>query len=201
MELGASLARVQPGKPRRDWWSGRGTVVDENGSPVERAIVGVSPRGMVTAVAVGSVTLMPGGAFEIASVPAGAHLLWARPAAGEGGRAQRQAFATVEAREGNVEGVQAQLSAGSQVRGTVRMEGGGTAPAGVSLQSAEGYSAATSANGAFTLTRVWPLSYAVTVAGLCPTCPVKSVSYGGREVSGPVRFEGVGELEILVSVK
>jgi protocatechuate 3,4-dioxygenase beta subunit len=185
----------------------RGTVVDPTGAPIERASVGLTPRGLGTATSIGNLRMMPGGAFEIANVPAGSYVLSARAlnsgTATENNTPSRMAFLPVEVRDANLEDVKLQLTAGREVRGTVRWEGGGAQSAFLTASAAEGFSSSASVspmNGAFALRSVWPLTYALDVGGLCPNCFVKSVRYGGRDVpEAGIDFSGDGELEMVVS--
>jgi protocatechuate 3,4-dioxygenase beta subunit len=185
----------------------RGTLVDSAGAPVERASVGLAPRGLGTVTSIGTLRMMPGGAFEFANVPAGSYLLSAR--ALNSGTAPANiarspmGFLPIEVRDADLENVTLQLTAGKQVRGAVRWEGGNDRTAFLNARAAGGFSASASAmpmNGAFTLSPVWPLPYTLEVANLCSNCYVKSVRYGGRDVpEAGFEFSGDGELEIVVS--
>jgi hypothetical protein len=183
----------------------RGAVVDEAGNPVERPMVELTPRGLGTSVAFGNLRMDPGGVFEITSVPAGFYTLSARAANNgavpNGNVPRRMAFLPLEVRDSHLEGVQLRLTPGKEVRGAVTLEGGGAQYASLNLFAAEGFSASASAtNGAFTLRSIWPLTYTVDVQGLCANCYVKSMRYGGRDVSETgIDFSGDGELEIAVS--
>jgi protocatechuate 3,4-dioxygenase beta subunit len=179
-------------------WRVRGSVTDEEGRPMERPLVGLSPRGMTGGTLIGGALTMPGGVLEVGNVPAGSYLLWARP--NENGPSQRQAFAAVEVRDGDAGPIRLQLSTGREVRGVLRTEDGAPPYAMVTMAAAEGYSASSPASGAFVIRGVWPLTYAVEAAGLCPTCYVKSLRFGGHDVpDAGTRFEGEGELEVVVS--
>ena len=183
----------------------RGTVVDEAGNPVERPMVELTPRGLGTSVAFGNLRVEPGGAFEITSVPAGFYTLSARPANNgavpNGNAPRRMAFLPLEVRDNHLEGVQLRMTPGKEVRGAVKLEGGGAQYASLNLFAAEGFTASASAtNGAFTLRSIWPLTYTVDVQSLCANCYLKSVRYGGQAAPETgIDFSGDGELEIVVS--
>jgi hypothetical protein len=183
----------------------RGSVVDSAGGPVERAMVALAPRGLGTGTSIGSLRMTPGGAFEIANVPAGSYTLSARVLnSGTISTSSTQppmAFLPVEVRDANLEDIKLQLTTGKEVRGTVKWEGGGAQSAYLTASAAEGVSASASAmNGTFALRSVWPLTYSLEVGGLCSNCFIKSVRYGGREVpESGIDFSGDGELELVVS--
>jgi hypothetical protein len=185
----------------------RGTVTDGEGAPASRPEVALSPHELGTAGVVGSLSIKPDGEFEIANVPAGSYLLSARttstgPATNRMAT-ERRAFLRLDVGDQNVEGVQLNLVPARQVHGTVKADGGTMPFAFITASAPEGLAAQGNSmqpGGEFTLGPVWPLTYAIEAANMCPTCYLKSVRYAGRDVPEQgIEFQGEGELELAIS--
>jgi protocatechuate 3,4-dioxygenase beta subunit len=175
----------------------RGTLLDAGGQPAARAVMSLMPRGLESNASAGEMTVADG-AFEVSNVPAGSYVLLARSASLPG----PMALLPVEVRDANVDGLKLQLSAGREIRGTVKSDAAlasflvGLYPQG--LGSVWGRTN----GGAFSIRGVLPAVYSVDASGLCPNCYVKSVRYGGKEVSeDAVDFSEDGQLEIEVSTR
>jgi protocatechuate 3,4-dioxygenase beta subunit len=179
----------------------RGMALDADGNPMQRSgPVFLTPRGLGTITSMGSAMLGRDGTFEIASVPAGSYML---SASATDGVPIRKAFLPVDVRDSNIDGIRLQYSSGREVRGAMKLDGGGAWSGFVSLSAPEGVPTSSSTvnpNGTFVLRAIWPLTYGLTLPNLCENCYLKSVRYAGREVpEGAIDFSEDGELEILLS--
>ena len=130
----------------------------------------------------------PDGAFEIRNVPAGQYLAHAQTqSAGQ----QYVAIASVDVIGSHADGVVLRLATGGDVQGSVKVVDADPVPdlktVQVSLRPVGFGGQAPRARLAddlkFTLKGVPPVRYAVNVSGLPETCYVKSIQYGGADVT------------------
>jgi protocatechuate 3,4-dioxygenase beta subunit len=185
----------------------RGQLVDPKADPTRPAAIMLSPKGSPLMIPTGRLVQARDGGFEFSGVPPGSYVLTARvPTAQQ----MRMAVRTVEVKDASIEGVRLEIASGRLVKGSLKVEGGGTFPAGyISLLSPEGGSArpAFLANsGNMTVPNVFPAVYAMELLGGSGSpyanYYVKSVRYGGREFPpSAIDFSGDGELDIVLSGK
>jgi hypothetical protein len=196
----------------------RGKVVDGAGGAVGTPIVTLTPKGsQLSPSSVGSALIARDGTFEISGVPPGSYRLIARPgptgggvggsviSMGAAGSSLRMAVQAIEVKDSPIEGINLELSAGRTVKGSIRMEGGGAVPrpAYFSLTSLEGMGSgmiSMGGDGTFTVNNVFPLVYTVNSQNLPANSYVKSIRFGGREVSSTgFELTGDGQLEVVLS--
>ena len=202
----------------------RGKVVDAAGGAVGTPMVTLMPKGAQAALlTVGSALVARDGSFEISGVPPGSYWLTARPGAiaggmgasvisgassgfgGPGGPSVRMAVQSIEVKGSPIEGIKLELSAGRTVKGSIRMDGGGPVvrPAFFSLASLDGGGRVTinfGSDGTFTASGIFPLVYTLDAQNLPANCYVKSIRYGGQEVTRTgFEFTGDGQLEVVLS--
>jgi hypothetical protein len=199
----------------------RGKVVDAAGGAVGTPIVTLTPKdSQLAGSGVGAALVARDGTFEISGIPPGSYRLVARPGpvAGSGqpntvymgvpgGTSVRMAVQVIEVKESPIDGIKLELSAGRTVQGTIRMDGGGQIPRPgfFSLTSSEGGGIGGGAiniggDGTFTVNNVFPLAYTVNSQNLPANCYIKSIRYGGQEVSSTgFELTGNGQLEVVLS--
>jgi protocatechuate 3,4-dioxygenase beta subunit len=195
----------------------RGKVTDPSGGAVGTPQVTLREKDAEAMLSnIGSVMAARDGSFEISGVPSGSYWLTAWPAptagvaggmavSGPGGASTKRAVQSIEVKDASIEGIQLELSFGRTVRGSVKMDGGGATmrPAVFSLTSLDSQCCVTinpGADGTFTAGGVFPGTYALNTQNLPANSYVKSMRYGGKDVS-PTGFEltGDGQLEIVLS--
>ncbi|MEO8371009.1 MAG: carboxypeptidase regulatory-like domain-containing protein [Candidatus Solibacter sp.] len=184
----------------------RGKVVGSDDT--RRAVtVTLSPRDGVPGTPITGMAMGAAGEFELRNVPPGQYTAIAQ-LRGPGG-AESIAMQPLDVVGNHVDGVVLTLAAGGEVPGTVKVVDASAPPefknVGVSLRPVGLTISAPQRSRVgedlrFTLKSVPPVKYAVVVTGLPETCYVKSVSYGGVEVTdeGVVMTNG-GALDITVS--
>ena len=161
-----------------------------------------APGNPVSANAAGA-----GGEFELRNVPPGQYTLVA--ALRVPGGTDYIAMEPVDVLGNHVDGLVLTLAAGGEVQGTVKVE---DSDSPVDLKNANvvlrpvGPAAGTVPRAKvgdglkFTLRSVSPVRYTVTATGLCETCYVKSVKYGGAEIpEDGVAMTNGGAIEVIVS--
>jgi hypothetical protein len=148
----------------------------------------------------------PENRFEIRGVTPGAYILRAQVG---GGNQQAVAFQDVQVAGNHVDGIVLNLSPGFEVQGTVKIEDT-TQPIEMPNLSV-GLRAEMPGIGApprsrvspdlrFAVRNVFPMRYTVTVSGLPENCYVKSIQFGGQDVTdSPVEFTGSAPLHITLS--
>jgi hypothetical protein len=128
----------------------------------------------------------PEGAFEIRNVPPGQYTAHAQT---QVGAQQYVAIAPVDVIGSHADGVVLQMASGGDVQGSVKVEDGTAVltnlqvslrPVGFGGQAPR---ARVAEDLKFTLKSVPPVNYAVNVSGYPDTCYVKSIQYGGADVS------------------
>jgi uncharacterized surface anchored protein len=146
--------------------------------------------------------------FEITGVSPGSYFLYGMTG-GRGGGQESLAFQAVEIQNRHLDNVVLSPTPGADVQGTVKVDEahGGTVDLTkitVVLRPTVGLGrparGKAEANGAFVLSGVVPLKYTLDVSGLPDGCYLKSVYYGGREVSGEDGFDIVGGGTIDITV-
>jgi hypothetical protein len=195
-------------------WRIRGQIVDSAADPARPSTITLSPKGSPLPISIGSVVRARDGGFEISGVPPGSYVLTARAATGPqtspmGGLQTRMALRTIEVKDASIDGVRLEIASGRVLKGSIRVEGGGTySPGLLSFNSPEGGVArATSPanDGSLTIQNVFPVVYSMELPIL--TFPygnyyVKSVRYGGREFpQWAIDLSGEGQLDIVLSAK
>ena len=184
----------------------RGRVL--GGSDVRRAAtVTLTPRDGAPGTPITGVALGAESEFELRNVPPGQYTAFAQ-LRGPGGQ-QFVAIQPLDVVGNHVDGVVLTLAAGGEVAGSVKVEDASTPPEfknlsvmlrPVGIAIAAPQRARVGDDLKFTLRGVPPVRYAVTVTGVPETCYVKSVKYGGSEVSDEgVEMTGGGPLEITLS--
>jgi hypothetical protein len=162
---------------------------------------GSLPSGFLTVGSIGPV--MQNGRFEIIAVPPGRYTLTATcSGAGAQGVGGMRALDVA----GDMDGVTVATTPARKLRGTVRVRGRASlSGAIVVLQSVGPFggllpSAPLPNHGAFTLDRVLPWRYVPEIRRLPPNCYIRSIRYGGREVTAEgFQVRADAELEITVS--
>ena len=145
--------------------------------------------------------------FEIVGVPPGSYFLFTQGGGGERGQ-QSIAFQPIEVQNRHVDGLMLSPAPGADVTGTIKVEDTNDpvdlSKVNVMLRPVNngpfgGPPRGRVVAGAFVLKGVAPLRYAVNVSGIPEGTFVKSVRYGGREVSDDgVDFTG-GTIEVTLS--
>jgi hypothetical protein len=145
------------------------------------------------------------GAFEIRGVPPGQYLAHAQTQANG---VQYVAVAPVDVVGSHADGLVLALSSGSDVQGSVKVVDADTPPEMKNLRvmlrtvgfGGQAPRATVGENLKFTLKSVPPVHYAVSVAGYPDNCYVKSIQYGGSEVTEDgVQMTAGGTLDIVIS--
>lgn len=145
----------------------------------------------------------PEGVFEIRNVPPGQYT--AHTTAQAGGT-QYVAIAAVDVIGSHADGVVLQMASGGDVQGSVKVVDGTPAltnlqvslrPIGFGTQNPR---ARVAEDLTFTLKSVAPVKWAVNVSGYPDTCYVKSIQYGGADISAEgVAMTSGGVIEVLLS--
>jgi len=197
-------------------WRIRGQVVDPAADPARPPTITLSPKGSPLMMPTGRASAQArDGSFEISGVPPGSYVLTARAATGPqagpvGGLQTRMALRTIEVKDASIDGVRLEIASGRALKGSLKVEGGGTFSSGLlSFNSPEGGSArATSLanDGSLTIRNVFPTVYSMELPSLTGSpygnCYVKSVRYGGREFpQWAIDLSGEGQLDIVLSAK
>jgi hypothetical protein len=183
-----------------------GSLAGPDGRVLGEACVGILPKGSVPSnlLLLGSISAnSQDGSFTIFEIPPGSYLL-----AGAlcGSESPVSGFQDLEV-SGNVDGLKLHVTPGRQVRGALKLEGDANlAGATVYLRSTERFpgrtpSVALSSGSSLVFEDALSLHYIPEVRPLPLNCYVKSVRYGGQEVSaaGFLPVEGAS-LEITVSM-
>lgn len=130
----------------------------------------------------------PEGAFEIRNVPAGQYLAHAQT---QNGGTQFVAIANVDVIGAHADGVMLRLATGGDVQGSVKVVDADPPPDLKNVQinlrpvgfGGQAPRARLGDDLKFTLKGVPPVRYAVNVSGLPDTCYVKSIQYGGADIT------------------
>jgi uncharacterized protein (DUF2141 family) len=145
------------------------------------------------------------GIFEIRNVPPGQYLAHAQT---QGGGQQAVAVAEVDVIGSHVDGLVLTLSTGGDVQGSVKVVDVSTPVEMKNLQvslrpvgfGAQAPRAKVGEDLKFTLKGVPPIRYAVNVSGYPDTCYVKSIQYGGADVTdNGVQMTNGGTVEVTIS--
>jgi hypothetical protein len=216
VKAGAETASIDFTLRRIPVWSIRGQIVDPAADPARPPMITLSPKGSPLVINTGrSSAQARDGSFEISGVPPGSYVLTARVMGGPMGSAvsgpqTRMALQTVEVKDGPVTGVRLEITSGRLLKGSFKVEGGGTFPSAfISLNSPEGgvaRTASSSNDGSLTIQNVLPAVYSMELMGstLSPYTNyyVKSVRYGGREFpQWAIDLSGEGQLDVVLSSK
>jgi uncharacterized surface anchored protein len=154
----------------------------------------------------------PDGSFEIRNVPSGSYILRAQT------QANGQMFAAsmpVQVTGSHVDGLTLQLASGGDLQGVVKLvDTSGTTPVelknlSVTLRPADNANfgfgggpsrARVSEDMKFTIKGAPPMKFAVNVSGIPNTCYLKSVTFGGREITPEgLDLSGGGPIEVTIS--
>jgi hypothetical protein len=189
-------------------WSIRGQIVDPAADPARPPMITLSPKGSPLVMPTGRASAQArDGSFEISGVPPGSYVLMARVMAGQ---QTRMAVRTIEVKDASVDGVRLEITSGRALKGSLKVEGGGTFPASfMSFTSPEGGVArvmSPASDGNLNIQNVFPVVYSMELmggnGGPYASYYVKSVRYGGREFSPwAIDLSGDGQLDIVLSAK
>jgi hypothetical protein len=148
----------------------------------------------------------PEGTFEIRNVPPGQYLAHAQTQGG--GQPQYAGVTPVDIVGSHADGVVLQMATGGDVQGTVKVTDTDVLPDLSKLQvllrpvgfGGQAPRARVGEDLAFTLKGVPPVRYAVTATGFPDTCFVKSIRYGGADVTPEgVEMTSGGAMEVVLS--
>ena len=187
-----------------------GRIVDPAGAPAGTYNLTLRPEGSRTlGWSLGNAVVTKDGSFAIFDVPPGSYRLLACSTTGPGRR--RWAGQTVEVKESPVDQIRLELSAGRTIKGSFRIENAAAVIKSgyvrlTPLETSDLASRSTNAaaDGTFVFRTsgpadLFPLIYALEAQDLPPEYYVKSVRYGGREVTTQkADLTGDGELEIVL---
>jgi hypothetical protein len=151
----------------------------------------------------------PDGQFELRNVPSGSYVLHAQSQAG--GQSYAAAL-PVQVTGSHVDGITLTLSTGGDLQGVVKLVDAGTP---VELKSLSVMLRPVGMNGfgggppqrgrvgedmKFAIKGVPPMKFAVNVTGIPNTCYLKSVQFGGRDVTAEgLDMSAGGPLEVVIS--
>jgi Carboxypeptidase regulatory-like domain len=145
----------------------------------------------------------PEGVFEIRNVPAGQYTA---QAISQVGGAQYVALTPVDVIGSHADGVVLQMASGGDVQGSVKVVDGTAELTNVQVSlrpvgfGGQAPRARVAEDLKFTLKGVPPVNYAVSVSGYPDSCYVKSIQYGGADVSPEgVAMTNGGVIEVVLS--
>jgi uncharacterized surface anchored protein len=191
-------------------WRVRGKVIGPSGERGRGAIqVGLSPAEGPANNQLMSMARPPDGQFEIRNVPSGSYILHAQSmAAGQ----SWAAVMPVQVTGSHVDGLTLNLATGGDLQGTIKLVDA-TTPVELKNLSVMlrpvgfvGFGGAAPQRGRvteemkFAIKGVPPVKFAVNVLGIPNTCYLKSVQFGGRDVTSEgLDMSAGGPLEVVLS--
>jgi hypothetical protein len=174
------------------------------------ACVGIVPKGVTSdALMLGSIsTNSQDGSFTMVDIPRGSYVLTDGICASQASQPPDPTVFGLQDLDvsGNVEGLKVAVTPAIQVRGTLKLEGDITLNGaevmlgGLGFGASHGATAPISSGNALLFEHVLPaLHYSARIRGLPAACFVKSVRYGGREVTAQ-GFQPAADVALEVTI-